>query len=299
MPGLEAPLSGRDTLAALVRGGTAELARAGVEGAAGDARRLMGAALGLTGAEMLARPERPLAPDEAERFHRFIARRLAREPVSRILGRREFYGRDFVISPATLDPRPDSETIVATALDLVAREGGRQAPLRIVDVGTGSGCLLLSLLCELPHATGIGTDISDAALAVARDNARRLGVAERAAWRMADLLEGVKGNFNLLVTNPPYVRSGDIPHLEPEVRSFDPHAALDGGPDGLAFYRRLATAIPTVIPDGWIVLEVGYDQADAVAALLQRPAAGIDRDSVVYGIDATGKRRCVACRTRK
>ena len=138
--------------------------------------------LGLSGAQVLSQPERRLCPEEVERFDRCIARRRNREPVSRILGEREFYGRSFAISPATLDPRPDSETLIEAALERVRREGWLARPLRILDVGTGSGCLLLTLLCELPNAVGVGTDISEAALDVARDNARRLGVEHRAQW---------------------------------------------------------------------------------------------------------------------
>ena len=142
-------------------------------------------------------------------------------------------------------------------------------PLRILDVGTGSGCLLLTLLCELPQATGLGTDISAAALATASLNGRHLGLEQRVAWLHADGLENVAGPFHMLIANPPYVRTADLNGLEPEVRDFDPIEALDGGPDGLAMYRRLAQGIPDVVAAaGWVVLEVGHDQADLVAGLL-------------------------------
>ena len=146
------------------------------------------------------------------------------------------------------------------------REEGWERP-RILDVGTGSGCLLLTLLCELESASGTGTDISAEALDVARGNARRLGVAQRASWLRADLLETVRGPFHMLVTNPPYVRSSEIERLEAEVRNFDPRVALDGGADGFAIYRRLAAGVAGVVPHGWVVMEVGYDQADAVASI--------------------------------
>ena len=164
------------TLGGLLRQATSELRRAGIDDAGNDARRLLAAVLGLSGAQILSHPERPLSPGEAEQFGRCIARRSSREPVSRILGERDFYGRSFAISPATLDPRPDSEALIATTLGCASREGWLSAPLRILDVGTGSGCLLLTLLCELPNAIGVGTDISEAALQVARANARRLGI---------------------------------------------------------------------------------------------------------------------------
>ena len=194
---------------------------AGVEDPGADARRLAAAALGLSAAELLSRPERPLSVEETERLRGYAARRSKREPVSRILGTRDFYGRSFTLSPATLDPRPDSETLIEAALDLVRAAGRMTAPLRLIDIGTGSGCLLLTLLCELPQAWGVGTDISENALSTARANACRLGVADRAAWLAADALDGIVGVFDLLIANPPYIRTGEIAGLEPEVRAFD------------------------------------------------------------------------------
>jgi release factor glutamine methyltransferase len=171
--------------------------------------------------------------------------------------------------------------------------------LRILDVGTGTGCLLLTLLAELPNATGVGTDISKAALDVARENARRLGIAGRADWLACDALEGVDGPFDLLVSNPPYVRTDEIDGLAPEVSRFDPHLALDGGSDGLRIFCRLFGRVAAVVPDGWIVLEVGYDQADAVADLLAMGVPALERSNVRISRDVTGMRRCVAARTRK
>jgi len=288
----------RPTLGAALRQATLDLQRAGIDDPGNDARRLLAAVLGLSGAQILSQPERSLDPEQSELIDRCVARRRNREPVSRILGEREFYGRSFAISPATLDPRPDSETLIEAALGLVRREGWLSAPLRLLDVGTGSGCLLLTLLCELPNAVGVGTDIGEAALEVARDNARRLGVEPRAQWLVRDALEGGDDRFQILISNPPYVRTGDIARLEPEVRCFDPWSALDGGDDGLHFFRRLAARIPSVIPDGWIVLEVGHDQADAVADLLASTMSGIKSDNIEFCRDATGRRRCVAVRTR-
>jgi release factor glutamine methyltransferase len=282
----------------LLRQATADLQRAGIDNAGNDARRLLAWALGLSGAQLLSEPERALSAQQVDRFTHCIARRSRREPVSRITGIRDFYGRSFAVSPATLDPRPDSETLIEAALELVEREGRLAAPLRILDVGTGSGCLLLTLLCELPNAVGVGSDISEAALATARDNARHLGVDHRAQWLVADALDGIEDQFDLMISNPPYVCSGEIAGLEPEVRDFDPLTALDGGEDGLRLYRRLAEAIPRVIPDGWIVLEVGHDQADAVAGLLRSGAVGINSGNIAFRDDVAGKRRCVAARTR-
>jgi len=286
------------TVGAALRQWSAALARSGIENAGGDVRRLVAAVLDVSGAGLLSHPERALTPEEMVILSGYMARRARREPVSRILGQREFYGRTFVISPATLDPRPDSETLVEAALAVAREESWEgRGGVSILDVGTGSGCLLLTLLCEMEGARGTGTDISAAALAAARDNADRLGVAQRASWLAADGLETVPGSFHMLICNPPYVRTGEIAHLEPEVRNFDPAAALDGGADGLAAYRALAPQLERVVPDGWIVLEVGYDQADNVALIVADGVGQAVAETRVYR-DVAGKRRCVAMRTR-
>lgn len=274
------------------------LKRASVADAGNDARRLLAAALGVSAAHLLAFPERQLGPDQADAFARYIDRRVCREPVSRILGEREFYGRIFKLSPATLDPRPDSETLIEVMLGFVDRAGVRHAPLRILDVGTGCGCLLTTLLCELPNATGVGTDISHAALRTAFDNAQRLGAAARAAWKIADALENIEGPFDILVCNPPYIRSAEIAELEPEVRDFDPRAALDGGSDGLAVYRRMAPRVASIVANGWAIFEVGYDQAEAVADLLASATGNRNYQRLSLHTDVAGKRRCVAWGTR-
>jgi release factor glutamine methyltransferase len=289
------------TVGAALRQSTAALARCGVDGAGGDVRRLIAAVLDVSAAKVLSEPERILTAAQIGSLSGYVARRASREPVSRILGQRDFYGRTFAISPATLDPRPESEALIEAALEAAREEGWDGDGLRILDVGTGSGCLLLTLLCELPGACGTGTDISAAALAVARGNAECLGVSQRASWLMADGLETVVGPFHVLISNPPYVRTGEIARLEPEVCNFDPAVALNGGADGLSVYRALAPCLARVVPDGWIVLEVGYDQADAVASIV---AASVGQavgqavaDARVYR-DVAGKRRCVAMRTR-
>ena len=286
------------TLQAALRQAAAELRAAGIEDAGGDARRLAEGVLGMTAAQVLSHPERPLSAQEIDRLGRGIARRRAREPVSRILGERDFYGRTFAIGPATLDPRPDSETLITAALELMREEGRLNAPLRILDVGTGSGCLLLTLLCELPGAFGVGTDISPAALEFARENARRLGLAQRSQWLTADVLDGIVGPFDILVSNPPYVRAGDISDLDPEVRLFDPRAALDGGNDGLRIFRRLAANAADVAVDGWIVLEVSHDQAADVAELMRIGVRVRDSGDIRHYRDVAGWTRCVAARVR-
>jgi release factor glutamine methyltransferase len=277
---------------------TRTLRLAGIEDAGNDARRLLCAALGVSAAPLLASPETPIGTAPAQTFARYVARRASREPVSRILGGRDFYGRTFTVSPATLDPRPDSETLIEVALGRINQAAQRTAPLRILDIGTGSGCLLVTLLCELPNATGLGTDISSAALQTASDNAQRLGVSARAKWIIADALVGIDGPFDLIVCNPPYIRSADIAGLEPEVRDFDPRAALDGGGDGLTIYHRIAPRLPDVVPNGWAIFEVGYDQAEAVADLLASATKGGDSPGLSLHSDIAGKRRCVAWGTR-
>jgi release factor glutamine methyltransferase len=297
MPAPDASQAAAPTLTEALRQAAARLRRAGIENAGEDARRLAAAVLGLTRAAILREPHRALSPEDAERLHRAIARRLLREPVSRIIGTRDFYGRSFCLSPATLDPRPDSETVVTAAIELVREEGWLVAPLSVLDIGTGSGCLIVTLLLELPAATGVGTDISATALAIARHNARSLGVEHRSRWIAADGLAGIDGRFDVLVCNPPYIPSAEIARLEPEVRDFDPHAALDGGGDGLSMFRRLAAEIGRLVPEGWIILEVGDGQADAVTALLAPVAGGSPGDVRLFR-DVAGRRRCVALRTR-
>ena len=227
-----------------------------------------------------------------------MRRRALREPVSRILGRRDFYGRVFHVTAATLDPRPCSETLIEAALELAREEGWRGRPIRILDVGTGSGCLLLTLLAELPLATGLGTDISGEALAVAEENARRLGLAQRSRFAVANFLEGIEETFDLVVANPPYVASTDIAGLEPEVRDHDPLPALDGGPDGLDGYRAIAADIKRIVPTGWTLVEVGAGQAAAVAQLLQ--GGGPDRPLPAARMwrDLGGHVRAVAVKTQ-
>ncbi len=296
MPELEAGQASL-TVAEARRSALAALRAAGIDNPGIDVRRLLAAALELPEAQILARPELALEPERARRFAGFIARRQCREPVSRILGACEFYGRSFAVSPATLDPRPDSETLIAAILALIADEGWTAQPLRLLDVGTGTGCLLLTLLCELPQAIGLGTDLSPQALAVARANAASLGVVGRARWQATDLLENVSAGFHILVSNPPYLPSAAIAKLEPEVRWFDPRLALDGGADGLGIFRRLRSRVAEVVFNGWIVLEVGHDQADAVATLFEPLAGGSPQGLRVYR-DVSGRRRCVAVRTR-
>ncbi len=294
-------LAGMDlsTVGAAVRSLTLAFRRAGIDTPGQDARLLVAAACALDQAALIAHPERALGPAERAQLVDHGERRCRREPVSRILGTRAFWGLPFRIGPATLDPRPDSETVVEAALAIVEEEGWRGRPLNILDLGTGSGCLLLSLLAELPEARGLGLDVSLAATQVARENACRLGLAERARFVVADWCAPLRGAFDLVISNPPYVRRPDIASLAPEVREHDPLGALDGGPDGLEAYRALARSLAGLQGGGWIVLEVGAGQHADVAAILRAAQLVETERELTTWTDIRGIIRCVAAKARR
>ena len=258
-----------------------------------DARLLAGAALGLDLTGMITAADRPLTPDEAIRLEAFARRRLDGEPVARIVGIKEFWGLALRLSAATLVPRPDTETVVELALEILREAGNAVSSLRIADIGTGSGAILLALLSELPRAEGVGTDISRDALQTAHSNAVALGLAGRTAFIACDYAAALSGRFDLIVSNPPYVRSADIAGLAAEVREHDPVAALDGGADGMHAYRALIPqAARLLAPGGALVVEAGHGQSDAIQHLMW--AAGL-----VLGpakADLAGVRRAVAGR---
>jgi release factor glutamine methyltransferase len=244
------------------------LAAAGVADPAGDARRLARWAAGLTAAALAARLDALPGAEERARFEAAVARRAARVPLSQITGSRDFWGRAFRVTPDVLDPRPETETLVAAAL-----EG--PAPGRLLDLGTGSGCLLVTLLAEWPESTGVGVDRSRAALAVAAENARAHGVAERATLLAGDWYAPVSGRFDLIVANPPYITEAEHAGLAPELRLHEPRGALVGGPDGLDAYRAIAAGAPDrLAPGGRLLVEIGAGQAEAVARIFR--AAGLD-----------------------
>ena len=239
-----------------------------------DARILVQAVTGASDIEMLREPAIRMSAAEEEVLAGYEARRLAREPVSRILGVREFWGLPFAVTPATLDPRPDSETLIEAAL-VALRD---VAAPRLLDLGTGTGCLLLALLHEREDATGTGVDISADALAVAVSNASRLGLSARAAFRTGDWTEGLGERFDLVISNPPYISSGDIATLDEEVRAHDPALALDGGTDGLDAYRALGRLLPDVLTQGGsAVIELGAGQAAEVTALFEAAGLAVPR----------------------
>lgn len=275
------------TLGRLLADAAARLAAAGIAEPRHEARLILALALGIEPAAMLGWPERMIQLERAAAAEALIARRAKGEPVSRLRGKREFWSLDFTLSPDTLDPRPDSETLVAAALANIA---DRAAPLRIVDFGTGTGCLLLALLSELPRATGIGIDIAPGAVTVAAANAVALGLGGRAEFRVGGWETLIDGEADVILANPPYIPTSEIGSLPREVLAFDPRAALDGGPDGLSAYRPLGAAIRGLLgPAGKAYLEMGAGQGLQVTRELRE--AGL----TVTGIrrDLAGIERCV------
>lgn len=253
---------------------------AGIGEPQADARILAAHALRLTRAQIISHAERKLDQRELDALTARATRRLAREPVSRILGAREFWGLNLAIDPSVLDPRPDTETVVEAALDWIATRHLKNEKLRVLDIGVGSGALLLALLSELPAAIGVATDKSIDALKLARSNAQRLGFAERCTFVACNFTDALRGPFDLIVSNPPYISSAEIPALAPEVREHDPLLALDGGKDGLAAYRAIASDAPRLlVPRGRLVMELGQGQAESVSALVR--AAGLSIETPI------------------
>lgn len=278
-------MSGAATIGTCIEKGARRLAEAGIPDARREARLILAHALGIGAVTILGYPERMV--EDVGRFDSLIARRAAREPLSHLTGWREFWSLEFEVTSETLDPRADSETLVEAALAAIP---GRDAALSVLDFGTGTGCLLLALLSELPNATGLGIDIAENTLSVARRNAARLGLAERALFAIGDWGASLAGPFDLIVANPPYIPAGDIAGLQAEVADFEPRRALDGGVDGLDAYRRLGPDISRLLrPGGVAVLEFGLGQGNAVAGLMA--AEGLAPQG--FTADLTGHGRCL------
>lgn len=265
--------SPEDTLA-LARGKLATaLAAAGKEPSALEARLLLEATTGLTSLSLATGADQPLGQDAAERLSALASRRLAGEPVSRIIGKSGFFGLDLLVAPEVLDPRADTETLVTAALSLLGSKCADQP--RILDLGVGSGAILCALLVALPDAIGIGVDISPAACALAHINLHRSGLDERSLVIRGDWTESLQGRFDLIVSNPPYISAAEILTLDDEVLGFDPLLALDGGIDGLAAYRRIANALPRLLqPGGFALFEIGWRQAFDVTTILSATGLG-------------------------
>lgn len=272
----------------------AQLAAAGIESAELDARLLVGATLHLDLTGLIAQAARRLTPAESVQLEQYARRRLAGEPVARILGTREFWGLPFRLSEATLVPRPDTETVVELALDIVRELAASGRQPRIADIGTGSGAILLALLHEIPGAFGVGTDLSLTALRTATDNAVSLGLSGRAGFVACHYAAALSGPFDLIVSNPPYIRSADIAGLSREVRDHDPRLALDGGADGFDAYRALIPqAAQLLAPGGALVVEAGQGQVAEIETLMTAAALSPDRPPKA---DLAGVLRAVAAR---
>jgi release factor glutamine methyltransferase len=275
------------TIGRLLDRSVTRLAAAGIAEPRHEARLILALALGIEPAAILGWPERVVQPELAAAAEALIARRVDGEPVSRLRGKREFWSLDFALSPDTLDPRADSETLIAAAL---ADIPDRAAALRVVDFGTGTGCLLLALLSELPKATGLGIDISAGAVAAAQGNAAALGLAGRAEFRIGGWAARIDGPADVILANPPYIPRSEIGRLPAEVLAFDPRAALDGGPDGLSAYRPLGAAIRGLLgPAGKAYIEIGAGQGLQVVRVLGE--AGLTVTAVCR--DLAGIERCV------
>jgi release factor glutamine methyltransferase len=275
------------TIAAHLKEGTQALRQHDVDNPRLDAQILMVHAIGGNRLVLLTDPDRLLRDEEAEAYHQMIARRCRREPVSHIVGYREFWSLTLRVNGDVLDPRPDSETLISAVLDSIP---DKSAPLSLLDLGTGSGCLLLALLSELPEARGTGIDISRAALGIAEGNAEALGLAARVRFLHGDWALGLTGPFNVIVTNPPYIPAQDIVSLAPEVAQHEPIVALAGGGDGLESYRRLIPQIPRLLSDdGLFAVEFGQGQAEAVSEIIRVNGLAID------GLhnDLAGVPRCI------
>ena len=289
----DASFTGR-TVETVRRALAAKLRTQAIDSAELDARLLVGAALDLDLTGLIAAAARPVTKDESSRIDCFARRRLAGEPVARILGFKEFWGLPLQLSPATLVPRPDTETVVELALE-IWRGGPHPNPRpRIADIGTGSGAILLALLSEMPEAEGIGTDISLAALRTAKGNAARLGFAPRAAFVACNYASALSGAFDLMVSNPPYIPTAEIAGLAGEVRDYDPPGALDGGTDGLDAYRALIPqAAGLLAPGGTLIVEAGLGQSGLIREIMT--AAGLTPEGPPKA-DLAGIPRAVASR---
>ena len=267
----------------LVLKATRLLKSAGVPDAARDARRLFSHAMGVDASRLTLTLPDPVAAEDAAVFTTLIARRQNREPVSHLTGKRAFYGREFAVTPDVLDPRPETETLIEVAL--------RSHFTKMADLGTGSGCILVTLLAEVPCGQGIGVDLSPSALAVAARNAQTHGVVDRASFHCADWLNGISGSFDLIVANPPYIAVAEMADLAPEVLQFEPQMALTDYGDGLTHYRRIVTqAVPLLLPDGRLIVEIGPTQGDAVSQMMTQ--AGLCHVTVTTDLD--GRDRVVS-----
>ena len=268
------------------------LRAAGIEDAGREARLLLGHASGLDPAAIIGHPDRHLAPEAVRAMAEAVSDRARRRPMAQVTGSREFWSLPFRVTQATLDPRPDSESLIGAVLGHV---GDRRAPRKVLDLGTGSGCLLLAVLSEMPNATGLGIDISAEAIAVAAANADTLGLRQRARFAVADWDRALAGRFDIIVCNPPYIPTGEIDLLAPEVSRHEPRRALDGGRDGLDAYRALAPSIVRRLAGGGLAaIEIGAGQRSMVEAIFAE--SGLATTECVA--DLAGISRCLVVRIK-
>ena len=277
------------TIGVLLVSATRRLAAAGSESARLDARLLLARALGAEG-RLHGREDEHVATSDGARFEALMDRRLAGEPVSRILGSREFWSLEFELSPSTLDPRPDSETLIDALCEI---RPDKNAPLRILDIGTGTGCLLLAALSEYPNAEGAGVDIDPDCVIISERNAKKLCLSDRARIICSSWARDVTGPFDIILSNPPYIPSPEIEKLQPEVRIHDPRRALDGGPDGLDAYRNIAENLTSLLAeDGIALLEFGEGQGPSVARVMETEGLFVEG----FRNDLAGIQRCIIVR---
>ena len=288
-------VAGPQTIRRALAAGVELLSAAGIESGRLDAEVLLRHALRIDRTELYLRLDDPVCIEQRRALHLFLQRRMRHEPIAYITARQEFWSLDFRITPDVLIPRPETERLVETALE-TASEFPADLPLRILDIGTGSGVLAISLAKELPQAQVFASDISSAAVALARANAARHGLAERISFVVGDLFEGIHTDrlFTVILANPPYVRSRQLPALPRAVKDWEPHLALDGGTDGLDFYRRIAShAYSYLMPGGVLLLEIGFDMATDVLNLFSGQP-NYERARIIR--DYAGRDRVIAVR---
>lgn len=289
------PVSNAESLIAkdVLRWAVLALQQKHIETASLDARILLEFVLGVNREQLLFLLDSAITFEQYQRLETLVEKRSKRQPIAQLIGKREFWGMNFVVSKDTLDPRPDTETLIEYVLEKVAN---RAEALRILDLGTGTGCLLLSLLSELPLAKGVGVDFSNNALLVAKENALALGFADRTEFMLGDWCEGLEGRFDIILSNPPYIPSAVIPTLEPEVSVYEPKLALDGGEDGFSCYRKILQALPKLLSeDGLAAFEFGLGQEKGLRELAE--ASGFE----VIGIrkDLSGLARSIMIKHRR
>lgn len=301
-----------------IKAAAEKLAAAGIENPNHDSRILLSHTLDFSVEKIIGYPENLVSEKHFKKYWQLIKRRAKHEPVAKIIGKKEFWGREFFVNQHVLDPRPDSETLIEAVLEYLTfsypASGGRlggewsenkdhphpnpppqagEGNLRIIDLGTGTGCLLLTLICELNNATGIGVDISDAALKIARKNANNLGVRKRAKFKKSNWFEKISGKFDLIISNPPYIRKNAIKNLSDDVKKYDPIMALDGGEDGLEPYKKIISEVHNFLkPDGLVCFEFGKGQAKTISKILQKNKFEILN---IYK-DLAGIERCILAR---